>query len=57
MLGSCGAIATQLLLGYHNYYTDRRIINTDYLNGYNDNPSEDDFFHKGVLMTGYFETI
>lgn len=32
----CGPIAAQLLLGYHNYYTDRRIISDKYLNGYDD---------------------
>lgn len=31
--GTCGAIATQLLLSYHNYYSDRRIIADKYLNG------------------------
>lgn len=31
--GTCGAVAAQILLSYHNYYTDRRIINNRYLNG------------------------
>ena len=35
--GTCGPIAAQLLLGYHNYYDDRRIIGDNYLNGYDDN--------------------
>ena len=30
--GSCGAIAAQLLLSYHNYYSDRRILPENYLN-------------------------
>ncbi len=29
----CGAVAAQLLLSYHNYYSDRRIIANEYLNG------------------------
>lgn len=31
--GTCGAVAAQLLLSYHNYYTDRRLIDNKYLNG------------------------
>lgn len=31
--GTCSAVATQLLLSYHNYYSDRRIIADKYLNG------------------------
>lgn len=31
--GTCGAVATQLLLSYHNYYSDRRIIDNRFLNG------------------------
>ena len=34
--GTCGPIAAQLLLGYNNYYNDRRIIADRFLNGYND---------------------
>lgn len=34
--GTCGVIAAQLLLGYHNYYTDRRIIPDRFLLGYDD---------------------
>ncbi len=34
--GTCGAVAAQLLLGYNNYFNDRRIIPDKYLNGYND---------------------
>ena len=36
----CGAVATQLLLGYHNYYSDRRIIQNQYLNGSNTTQEE-----------------
>lgn len=31
--GTCGAIASQLLLSYHNYYSDRRLIDNRHLNG------------------------
>lgn len=34
--GTCGSVAAQILLGYNNYYNDRRIINDRYLNGYDD---------------------
>lgn len=34
--GTCGAVAAQLLLGYHNYYSDRRIIEDRFLDGYDD---------------------
>lgn len=34
--GVCGPVAVQILLGYNNYYNDRRIIPDRYLNGYND---------------------
>lgn len=35
--GICTTIAVQLLLGYHNYYSDRRLISETYLeNGYGD---------------------
>ena len=30
---TCGAIAAEMLLTYHNYYSDRRIILNNYLNG------------------------
>ncbi len=32
--GTCGPVAAQLLLGYNNFYNDRRIIPDKYLNGY-----------------------
>lgn len=31
--GTCGAVAAQLLLSYHNFYSDRRIIANENLNG------------------------
>jgi len=31
--GTCGAVAAQLMLSYHNYYSDRRIIAEGHLNG------------------------
>lgn len=34
--GTCGPVAAQLLLGYANYYKDRRIIEDRFLNGYDD---------------------
>lgn len=34
--GTCGSVAAQILLGYNNYYNDRRIIEDKYLNGYDD---------------------
>lgn len=34
--GTCGPIAAQLLLGYANYFNDRRIIDDRFLNGYDD---------------------
>lgn len=41
----CGAVAAQLLLSYHNYYTDRRIIEPMYLNGgWNNNLGNNDRF-------------
>lgn len=39
--GTCGSVATQLLLSYHNYYTDRRIIDSIYSNGYWTNAAGD----------------
>lgn len=34
--GTCGSVAAQILLGYNNYYNDRRIIENRFLNGYDD---------------------
>lgn len=33
--GICGPVAAQLLLSYLNYYIDRRLIDDNFLNGYN----------------------
>lgn len=38
--GTCSAVAIQLLLSYHNYYTDRRIIDNQFLLGNNNNPAD-----------------
>ena len=38
--GTCASVAVQLLLSYHNYYSDRRIIANEYLNGDNATLSE-----------------
>lgn len=59
----CGAVAAQLLLSYHNYYSDRRIIANSYLNGGNLNPeSNPNLCNDPMLMTsdtlgtrGYYE--
>lgn len=37
---SCSAVAIQLLLSYHNYYSDRRIIDNQFLFGNNNNPAD-----------------
>ncbi|MBR3862836.1 MAG: hypothetical protein IKM42_04185, partial [Clostridia bacterium] len=34
--GTCGPVAAQLLLGYVNYFSDRRIIPDRFLNGFDD---------------------
>lgn len=41
--GTCGAVAAQLMLSYHNYYSDRRIIAEEHLNG-NWNGTTNTFF-------------
>lgn len=33
--GTCGPVASQLLLSYNNYFNDRRIIENKFLHGYN----------------------
>ena len=38
--GTCAAISVQLLLSYHNYYSDRRIIDNIHLNGDDTNPED-----------------
>lgn len=37
--GTCSAVAAQLLLSYHNYYSDRRLIDNKYLFDDEDNPN------------------
>ena len=37
--GTCSAVAAQLLLSYHNYYSDRRLIDNKYLFDGEDNPN------------------
>ncbi len=39
--GCCGTVAAQILLSYHNYYSDRRIIQDRYLNGDSSEHRED----------------
>ncbi len=34
--GTCLVVASQILLAYHNYFNDRRIVENTMLNGYND---------------------
>lgn len=61
--GTCGAVAAQLLLSYHNYYSDRRIIANNYLIGDDLNPeSNPNLCNDPMLMTsdtlgtrGYYE--
>ncbi len=43
---TCGAVAAQILLGYNNYYNDRRIIDDKYLNGYDDATNTVKYFNK-----------
>ena len=44
--GTCTSVATQLILGYHNYYNDRRIISPEYLfGGWNSN-GDGNYFNK-----------
>jgi len=38
--GTCNAVAAQILLGFHNYYNDRRIIDEKYLFDGEDNPNK-----------------
>jgi len=38
--GSCSAVSVQLLLGFHNYYNDRRIIEDKYLFEEENNPNK-----------------
>jgi len=52
--GTCGAVASQLLLSYHNYYSDRRIIDNSYLNGGTSNPYQNpNLCEDPMSMTSY----
>lgn len=61
--GTCGAVAAQLLLSYHNYFSDRRIIADNYLNGGSTNhEANPNLCNDPMLMTsntlgtrGYYE--
>ncbi len=44
--GTCGPVAAQLLLGYANYYNDRRIIADNFLNGYDDDTNTVMYAHR-----------
>ena len=45
-LGTCPTVAMQLLLGYHNYYSDRRILKSSYLASDYGNVYFDPFFNR-----------
>lgn len=52
--GTCGAVATQLMLSYNNYYNDRRIIADNYLNGDSGNPQRNpNLCTDPMLMNSY----
>ncbi len=38
---TCGAVAAEMMLTFHNYYSDRRIIPNNYLNGNSTSKKED----------------
>ncbi len=43
--GTCGSVAAQILLGYNNYYNDRRIIAPQHLNGeWNNSTGNNDIY-------------
>ena len=44
--GTCTTVAMQLLLGYHNYYSDRRIIPSSFLSADYGKVEFDPFFHR-----------
>ena len=51
---TCGSVAVQLLLGYNNYYNDRRIISPNYLNGgWNNNTGNNDIFDVANYSAPY----
>ena len=51
--GTCGSVAAQILLGYNNYYNDRRIIDVKYLNGKWIGNSGDDIFNSANYLEPY----
>ena len=62
--GTCGAVAAEMLLTYHNYYNDRRIIPNNYLNGNSTTQKEDNpnyctdpmrMTHKTLGARGFYE--
>ncbi len=63
--GTCSAVAAQLLLSYHNYYSDRRLIDNKYLFDGEDNPNtctnplkmtSETLGTRGILENGSDET-
>ncbi len=62
-LGVCTTVAMQLMLGYHNYYTDRRIIPSTMLDSTYGNKDENPLFcdnvagDQGSLGTGVKNTV
>ncbi len=62
---TCSAVAAQLLLSYHNYYSDRRLIDNKYLFDGEDNPNtctnplkmtSETLGTRGILENGSDET-
>lgn len=47
--GTCTTVAMQMLLGYHNYYSDRRIIPSTYLDPDYGNINSDPFFDRKMI--------
>ncbi|WP_285819602.1 hypothetical protein [Bacteroides acidifaciens] len=52
--GTCGAVAAQLMLSYHNYYSDRRIIANEYLNGSVTSPSQNPNYCSDPMYMTYY---
>ena len=49
--GTCGSVASQLLLGFNNYYNDRRIVDVQYLNGGWKAANSDDIFDSSNYLS------
>ena len=47
---TCGAVAAQLLLSYHNYYHDRRIIDNQHLNPRNPHNTSNPMERTGEIL-------